>query len=68
VVCHSGLRIDLTLRPCAYRDPRSQPFFSASYWRQLANSSLATIQSARPVLLRNRARGSGVVERGERVV
>lgn len=31
VVCHSGLRIDLALRPCAYRDPRSQPFFSASY-------------------------------------
>lgn len=68
VVCHSGLRIGLALRPFAYPSPRSQPFFSAPYSRLRVEMLLKVIQSTSPVLLRDRARGSGVVEREERVV
>ena len=58
VVCHSDLRIDLVLRPFACRDPRSQPFLSASFPRQQERSRLEVIQSAGSMLLRDRARGS----------
>jgi len=68
VVCHSGLRIGLALLPSAYPSPRSQPFFSASYSRLRVEMPLGVIQSTGPVLLRDRARGSGVGKREERVV